>query len=101
MACLENADEPGPPAQACGQADAAGDRQGQREKVIRPRPDRARIRASEEPLRRSPLCSHQWRINGSLIRTIGLVRAEAKLTLANIACNFDRLVFHERRGVMG
>ena len=51
MARLENADEPGPPAQTCGQADAAGDGQGQREEVIRPRPDRARLRASEEPLR--------------------------------------------------
>jgi len=39
--------------------------------------------------------------NGSLIRTIGLARAEAKLTLANLAYNFDRLVFHERRNAMG
>ncbi|MEM1053630.1 MAG: hypothetical protein AAGI28_16215, partial [Pseudomonadota bacterium] len=35
------------------------------------------------------------------IRTIGLARAEAKLTLANIAYNFDRLIFHERRRAMG
>ena len=34
---------------------------------------------------------------GLFIRTIGLARAEAKLTLANLACNFDRLIFHERR----
>jgi IS5 family transposase len=36
---------------------------------------------------------------GLFIRTIGLARAETKLTLANIAYNFDRLVFHERRAV--
>lgn len=34
---------------------------------------------------------------GLFIRTIGLARAEAKLTLANLAYNFDRLIFHERR----
>lgn len=33
---------------------------------------------------------------GLYIRTIGLARAEAKLTLANIAYNMD-LIFHERR----
>ena len=38
---------------------------------------------------------------GLFIRTIGLARAEAKLTLANIAYNFDRLIFHERRRAMG
>ena len=31
--------------------------------------------------------------------TIGLARAEAKLMLANLAYNFDRLVFHDRRAV--
>ena len=35
------------------------------------------------------------------VRTIGLARAEAKLTLANIAYNFDRLIFHERRRATG
>lgn len=34
---------------------------------------------------------------GLFIRTIGLARAEAKLTLANLAYNFDRVIFHERR----
>lgn len=38
---------------------------------------------------------------GLFIRTIGLARAEAKLTLANIAYNFDRLIFHERARAMG
>jgi len=34
-------------------------------------------------------------------RTIGLARAEAKLTLANLAYNFDRLIFHERCNAIG
>lgn len=38
---------------------------------------------------------------GLFVRTIGLARAEAKLTLANIAYNFDRLVFHERKRAVG
>ena len=44
---------------------------------------------------------HQKVRFGLFIRTIGLARAEAKLTLANLAYNFDRLIFHERRAVMG
>lgn len=34
---------------------------------------------------------------GLFIRTIGLRRAEAKITLTNLAYNIDRLIFHERR----
>jgi hypothetical protein len=34
---------------------------------------------------------------GLFICTIGLARAKAKITLANLAYNMDRLVFHERR----
>lgn len=45
--------------------------------------------------------AHQKTRFGLFIRTIGLPRAEAKLTLANIAYNFDRLIFHERRRAMG
>lgn len=45
--------------------------------------------------------AHQKTRFGLFIRTIGLARAEAKLTLANLAYNFDRLVFHERRTAMG
>jgi len=37
----------------------------------------------------------------TFIRTIGLARAEAKLTLCNLAYNFSRLIFHERRESMG
>jgi len=32
-----------------------------------------------------------------VVRTIGIARAEAKITLANLAYNMDRLIFHERR----
>jgi IS5 family transposase len=38
---------------------------------------------------------------GLFIRTIGIARAEAKITLANIAYNIDRLVFHEKRAATG
>ena len=45
--------------------------------------------------------AHQKNRFGLFIRTIGLARAEAKLTLANLAYNFDRLIFHERRNATG
>jgi IS5 family transposase len=45
--------------------------------------------------------AHQKNRFGLFIRTIGLARAEAKMTLANLAYNFDRLIFHERRAVTG
>jgi IS5 family transposase len=38
---------------------------------------------------------------GLFIRTIGIKRAEAKITLANLVYNMHRLVFHERRASMG
>ena len=41
--------------------------------------------------------AHQKNRYGLFIRTIGLARAEAKLKLANIAYNMERLFFHERR----
>jgi IS5 family transposase len=44
---------------------------------------------------------HQKTRFGLFIRTIGIARAEAKLTLANIAYNIDRLIFHERRMTTG
>ena len=44
--------------------------------------------------------AHQKNKFGLFIRTISLARAEAKLTLANLAYNFDRLVFHEKRAAM-
>lgn len=43
--------------------------------------------------------AHQKNRFDLFIRTIGLARAEAKLTLANLAYNFNynRLILHERR----
>ncbi|GLI97045.1 IS5 family transposase [Sphingobium sp. BS19] len=38
---------------------------------------------------------------GLFIRTIGIKRAEAKITLVNLAYNMNRLIFHERRATMG
>ena len=38
---------------------------------------------------------------GLFIRTIGSARAEAKVTLANLAYNIDRLIFDERRAAAG
>jgi IS5 family transposase len=43
--------------------------------------------------------AHQKHRFGWFIRTIGIARAEAKLTLANLAYNFDRLVFDDERAV--
>ena len=45
--------------------------------------------------------AHQKKWCGLFIRTIGLARAQAKLTLANSAFYMDRLVFHERRAAIG
>ncbi|MDE1918595.1 MAG: transposase [Sphingomonadales bacterium] len=45
--------------------------------------------------------AHQKNRFGVFIRTIGLVRAEPKLTLCNLAYNFNRLIFHERCAKMG
>ena len=45
--------------------------------------------------------AHQKVRFGLFIRTIGIARAEAKLTLANIAYNMERLIFHERRTATG
>jgi hypothetical protein len=39
--------------------------------------------------------AHQKNRYALFIRTIGTARAQAKLTLANLAYNFDRLIFHE------
>ena len=44
---------------------------------------------------------HQKNRFGLFIRTIGLARVEAKLILANLAYNFDRLIFRERRRATG
>ena len=63
--------------------------------VARANAGKSAIRAAVEHV-----SAHQKTRFGLFIRTIGLARAEVKLTLANIAYNFDRLVFHERRNTM-
>ena len=64
--------------------------------VARANAGKSAIRAAVEHV-----FAHQKNRFGLFIRTIGLARAEAKLTLANIAYNFDRLIFHERAKAMG
>lgn len=75
-----------------------------RKPVGRPMPRNvARANAKKSAVRAAVehVFAHQKNRFGLFIRTIGLARAEAKLTLANIAYNFDRLIFHERRRAMG
>lgn len=62
---------------------------------------RANARKSSIRARVEHVFAHQKNRFGLFIRTIGLARAEAKLTLANLAYNFDRLIFHERRRITG
>jgi len=62
---------------------------------------RANARKSSIRARVEHVFAHQKTRFGLFIRTIGLARAEAKLTLANLAYNFDRLIFHERQGATG
>ena len=62
---------------------------------------RANAKKSSVRARVEHVFAHQKNRFGLFIRTIGLARAEAKLTLANLAYNMDRLVFHERRRLTG
>ena len=67
-------------------------------------PDRtARANARKSSVRAAVehVFGHRKNRFGLFIRTIGIARAEATLTLANLACNFDRLIFHERRRAPG
>lgn len=73
--------QPHLPAQAQGQVDANA--------------TKSSIRARIEHM-----FAHQKNRFGLFIRTIGITRAEAKLTLANLAYNVDRLLFHEKRAAM-
>ena len=58
---------------------------------------RANARKSAIRARVEHVFAHQKNRFGLFIRTIGLKRAEAKLTLANLVYNMDRLIFHDRR----
>ena len=62
---------------------------------------RTNARKSSVRARVEHVFAHQKNRFGLFIRTIGIARAEAKLTLANLAYNFDRLIFHERRNTVG
>ena len=62
------------------------------ENVARANAAKSTIRAHVEHV-----FAHQKNRFDLFIRTIGIARAEAKLTLANIAYNFNRLIFHETR----
>ena len=61
---------------------------------------RANAKKSSVRARVEHVFAHQKNRFGPFIRTIGLARAEAKLTLANLAYKMDRLIFHERRLAM-
>jgi len=61
---------------------------------------RANAKKSAIRARVEHVFAHQKMRFGLFIRTIGIERAEAKLTLANLACNMDRLIFLERRAAM-
>jgi len=68
-----------------------------RGKPMSERTSRANAKRSAVRARVEHVFAHQKNRYGLFIRTIGLARAEAKLTLANLVYNFDRLIFHERR----
>lgn len=60
---------------------------GQFEALKTARPIRARVEHD---------FAHQKNRYGLFIRTIGIARTLGKLTLANLAYNFDRLIFQQR-----
>ena len=63
-----------------------------------PRPmARANAKKSAVRARVEHIFAHQKDRMGLFIRTIGQVRAEAKIGLANLAYNLQRFLFHERR----
>lgn len=70
----------------------------------RPMPENmARANAAKSAIRArvEHVFAHQKNRYGLFIRTIGIARAQAKLTLANLAYNFDRLIFHQRCAATG
>src|SRR5579863_2839733 len=70
----------------------------------KPMPERtakANAAKSKVPARVEHVFAQQKDKMGLFIRTIGIKRAEAKITLANLAYNMNRLIFHERRATMG
>ena len=72
-----------------------------RGKAMPPRTARANAARSAVRARIEHVFARQKDQMGLFIRTIGIARAQAKITLANLAYNIDRLIFHERRTAMG
>lgn len=62
--------------------------------IARGNATRARVRSRVEPV-----FAAEKRRMGLIVRTIGLARASAKITLANLAYNLTRLAWFERRTV--
>ncbi|WP_218147024.1 hypothetical protein [Sphingobium sp. AP50] len=60
----------------------------------------AQANAAKSSIRAHVFAHQKNRFNLS-IRTIGLARPEAILTLCNLAYNFNCLIYHERRETMG
>ena len=70
----------------------------------KPMPERtAKANAAKSAVRArvEHVFAHQKDKMGLFIRTIGIRRAEAKITLANLTYNMNRLIFHERRAATG
>lgn len=70
----------------------------------KPTPDHmARVNAAKSAIhaRVEHDLGHQKNRYGLFIRTICSARAQTKLTLANLAYNFDRLIFHQRCATTG
>ena len=72
-----------------------------RGKPMTERMRQANARKSAVRVRIEHVFAHQKDRMHLFIRTIGKVRAEAKIGLANLAYNVQRLVFHERRLATG
>lgn len=70
-------------------------------KLMPERTAKANVRKSSVRAAVEHVFGHQKNRFGLFIRTIDIARAEAKLTLANLAFNFDRLIFHKRRPAPG
>jgi hypothetical protein len=65
------------------------------------RPSCQVLASTTRPYRKAPMTTALTSYTTPRDIIIGLARAEAKLTLANLAYNFDRLIFHERRAMAG
>jgi hypothetical protein len=86
------------------QADMLKSRIHRRKPKGKPMPEHmARANAAKSAIRARVeyVFAHQNNRYGLVIRTIGIARAQAKLTLANLAYTFDRLIFHERCAATG